>query len=84
MSLTEATVLLIGAGETSQLVAKYLKNEHIKQFIVANRTQRNTDKLSEFLDAENIGIANIQNTSRKQISLFQQPPAHGLLSGKVW
>lgn len=59
IALNQATVLLIGAGETSQLVAKYLHNEGVKQFFIANRTRQHVDALSELLPAQVISIANI-------------------------
>ena len=41
------TALIIGAGETAQLVAKYLKDADIKRLIIANRTLAHAQKLAE-------------------------------------
>ena len=41
------TALIIGAGETAQLVAKYLKDTDIKRLIIANRTLAHAQKLAE-------------------------------------
>ncbi|MGL5335478.1 MAG: glutamyl-tRNA reductase, partial [Enterovibrio sp.] len=38
-TLHDATVLLVGAGETIELVAKHLRQQHCKQLIVANRSK---------------------------------------------
>jgi len=44
--LGEASVLLIGAGETISLVAKYLQQANVKQITVANRTQEKAGELA--------------------------------------
>ncbi|MDO4642951.1 MAG: glutamyl-tRNA reductase [Cardiobacteriaceae bacterium] len=41
------TALIVGAGETAQLVAKYLKDNEIKRLIVANRTLSHAQALAE-------------------------------------
>lgn len=57
--LKQDTALLIGAGETIELVAKHLKNQGIKRIIVANRTLENARHLAEDLGAEAILLADI-------------------------
>jgi len=57
--LKRDTALLIGAGETIELVARHLKNHGIKRIIVANRTLGNARKLANELDAEAILLADI-------------------------
>ncbi len=57
--LKQDTALLIGAGETIELVARHLKNQGIKQLIVANRTLENAHHLARELDAEAILLADI-------------------------
>lgn len=57
--LKQDTALLIGAGETIELAARHLKNQGIKQLIVANRTLENALKLAQQLDAEAILLADI-------------------------
>jgi len=57
--LKQDTALLIGAGETIELVARHLKNQHIKGLIVANRTLENASRLADSLAAEAILLADI-------------------------
>ncbi|WP_075187236.1 glutamyl-tRNA reductase [Teredinibacter haidensis] len=57
--LKQDTALLIGAGETIELVARHLKNQGIKRLIVANRTLEKAHHLAEELDAQAILLADI-------------------------
>ena len=47
-NLDGVTALLIGAGETINLVAKHLKQSHIKEVVIANRTASNSRKSRTF------------------------------------
>lgn len=60
-SLNEQTAMLIGAGETIELVIKHLQSQGMTQFIIANRTLENAHKLAENLniDATIIGLDEI-------------------------
>ncbi|WP_299977207.1 glutamyl-tRNA reductase [uncultured Pseudoteredinibacter sp.] len=57
--LKEDTALLVGAGETIELVARHLHNNGIKKLIVANRTLERAKGLAEELGAEAILLADI-------------------------
>ncbi|SMF54419.1 glutamyl-tRNA reductase [Alteromonadaceae bacterium Bs31] len=57
--LKQDTALLIGAGETIELVARHLKNQGIKKLIVANRTLENARHLASELGADAILLADI-------------------------
>ena len=57
--LKQDTALLIGAGETIELVARHLKNQNIHQLIIANRTLENARHVAEELGAEAILLADI-------------------------
>ncbi|SDJ85174.1 glutamyl-tRNA reductase [Microbulbifer yueqingensis] len=57
--LTRQTALLIGAGETIELVARHLKEQGIKRLVVANRTLNRARELAENLGAEAILLADI-------------------------
>ncbi len=57
--LKEDTALLIGAGETIDLVARHLKEQGIKKMIVANRTLERARRLAEDVGAEAILLADI-------------------------
>lgn len=58
-NLKEDTALLIGAGETIELVARHLVEQGMKKIIVANRTLENATELSEKFGAEAILLADI-------------------------
>lgn len=57
--LKEDTALLIGAGETIQLVARHLREQGIKRLIVANRTLERAQQLAREFAAEAILLADI-------------------------
>ncbi|MGI9276094.1 MAG: glutamyl-tRNA reductase [Endozoicomonas sp.] len=48
--LSENTALLIGAGETTELVARHLHQQGVKKIIVANRTMSRAKHLAEEFD----------------------------------
>lgn len=56
---SRSTALLIGAGETIDLVAKHLIDAGIKQIIVANRTLARAQKLAEQFHAEAVLLEDI-------------------------
>ncbi|GLR75477.1 glutamyl-tRNA reductase [Aliivibrio sifiae] len=58
-SLAESTVLLVGAGETIELVAKHLDAAGCKQLIVANRTRERAMGLAEQFNADVISLPEI-------------------------
>ncbi|MCZ4371570.1 glutamyl-tRNA reductase [Vibrio diazotrophicus] len=58
-SLADATVLLVGAGETIELVAKHLASHNCKRIIVANRTRERAMSLAEEFNADVIALNEI-------------------------
>ncbi|MEF1290203.1 glutamyl-tRNA reductase [Vibrio sp. M260118] len=58
-SLEKSTVLLVGAGETIELVAKHLAANGCSNMIVANRTKERALPLAEQFGAEIIGLPEI-------------------------
>ncbi len=67
-NLKKDVALLIGAGETIELVARHLLEQGIKKIIVANRTLENALTLAEQLSAEAILLADIpDNLARADI-----------------
>lgn len=52
-------ILLIGAGETAELVAKHFYSLGAKQFIIANRTLKNSQKIAQKFDAKIISLDQI-------------------------
>ncbi len=57
--LSEQTVLLIGAGETIELVARHLKQNQVKHIIVANRSIQRAQSLADEVGSEAISLAEI-------------------------
>ncbi|WP_226665922.1 glutamyl-tRNA reductase [Microbulbifer aggregans] len=58
-NLSEQTALLIGAGETIELVARHLLDKGVNKLIVANRTLQRAEQLAESFGAEAILLADI-------------------------
>ena len=58
-SLAEQNVLLIGAGETIELVARHLKQNQVKHIIIANRSVDKARALSSEIGSEAISLAQI-------------------------
>ncbi len=52
-------VMLIGSGETAALVAKYLQQQGVTQFIIANRTLEKAQQLAKTFGGETIHINNL-------------------------
>ncbi len=57
--LSSLTVLLIGAGETIELVARHLKEQRVRKLIVANRSVERARRLAEAVDCQAIALAEI-------------------------
>ncbi|RXJ73867.1 glutamyl-tRNA reductase [Veronia nyctiphanis] len=67
-SLSDTTVLLVGAGETIELVAKHLVEHECKKLIVANRTHERARDLADNFGAEIISLESIpENMHRADI-----------------
>jgi len=63
--LSEARVLLIGAGETIELVAKHLKRRGAQHFLIANRTIANAACLTQSIGGKAITIGQIPEAVSK-------------------
>lgn len=59
---SQANVLLIGAGETIELVAKHLLEQQVASITIANRTLENAHTLSKRYSAKAILLADIANS----------------------
>jgi glutamyl-tRNA reductase len=57
--LSQQTALLIGAGETTELVARHLKESRIGKLIIANRTLSKAHQLTESLGGYAISLSEI-------------------------
>lgn len=60
-SLSELKVLLVGAGETIELVARYLKEHQVQKMIIANRTIERAQLLATEIKAEVITLPQIDD-----------------------
>jgi glutamyl-tRNA reductase len=58
-SLKEQTALLIGAGETIELTARHLRQQGVKQIIIANRTHTKAQLLADQLSGHAITLAEV-------------------------
>ncbi len=59
---SQCTALLIGAGDTSRLVAKYLADLGIRQIIIANRSPGNAHRLAEhYHNALGTDLSNLEH-----------------------
>ncbi|WP_394183820.1 glutamyl-tRNA reductase [Marinomonas posidonica] len=57
--IQRSTALLIGAGQTIELVARHLKENGVKRIIVANRTLARAEALANELNAEAIMLGEL-------------------------
>ena len=57
--LSEACVLLIGAGDTIELAARHLTESRVRRLIVANRTLENAQALAGRFSAHAIALADL-------------------------
>lgn len=57
--LSQATALLIGAGETTSLAARHLSEQRIHRLIIANRSLHNAQRVARPFQGEAITIADI-------------------------
>jgi len=55
--LKTCNVLLIGAGQTIELVGRHLKNSQVKNIVIANRTIENAKGIAKELDAKVIPLS---------------------------
>jgi len=58
-SLSTVTVLLVGAGETIELVARHLRQHSVRKMIIANRTRERAQLLAEEVGAEVIALSDV-------------------------
>ncbi|MFC4652517.1 glutamyl-tRNA reductase [Lactococcus nasutitermitis] len=56
----EATCLVIGAGEMSELSAKYLSAQKIGQLMISNRTYSKAEKLAEKYKGKSIALSDLK------------------------
>lgn len=64
-SLSTVTVLLVGAGETIELVARHLREHKVQKMIIANRTRERAQVLADEVGAEVISLSDIDERLRE-------------------
>lgn len=57
--MEQSTALLLGAGETIELVARHLRDAGLGKLIIANRTLERAEQLAAHFDAEAILLADV-------------------------
>jgi glutamyl-tRNA reductase len=57
--MEQSTALLLGAGETIELVARHLRDAGLGKLIIANRTLERAEQLASQFDAEAILLADV-------------------------
>ncbi|MBU9820262.1 glutamyl-tRNA reductase [Rahnella sp. BCC 1045] len=60
-SLSEVNVLLVGAGETIELVARHLHQHNVRHMMIANRTRERAQALATEVNAEVISLQDIDS-----------------------
>ncbi|PHM47359.1 glutamyl-tRNA reductase [Xenorhabdus miraniensis] len=58
-SLSQLSILLVGAGETIELVARHLKEHGVRHMMIANRTKERAQMLASEVNAEVISLPDI-------------------------
>ncbi|ATA23961.1 glutamyl-tRNA reductase [Brenneria goodwinii] len=58
-SLADVNVLLVGAGETIELVARHLREHQVHRMVIANRTRERAQALAAEVGAEIITLAEL-------------------------
>lgn len=61
-SLVGVTVLLVGAGETIELVARHLREHQVKRMVIANRTRERAQALATEVGAEVITLGELDDS----------------------
>lgn len=59
LAFNEATLLLIGAGDTIQLILRYLQDNPPKQLLIANRNSENVASLARQYSAESLSFTHL-------------------------
>ena len=60
----DAPILLVGAGQTNQLVAKFLLKHQFKQLSVFNRTKEKAEKLAAMFEGEAFSLSDLSQYTR--------------------
>jgi glutamyl-tRNA reductase len=64
-NLNQATLVLIGAGVSAELVLRHLKNDNLKKIMIANRSFENASKLAQKYTGEVISLTKLPKALAK-------------------
>ena len=59
--LFQARILLIGAGQTCELMARYLRDHQVKNILIAARSRKKAAQLAQQFDGKGIALQDIPN-----------------------
>ncbi len=60
-SLEQQKVLILGAGETAELLIRYLVNHGVNQITIANRTSEKAEKLAHVFAAKTLELSSVSH-----------------------
>lgn len=60
LHLTESRILVVGAGETGQKVARHMRSIGVTELVIANRTKSRADALANALQAHAVGLDRLE------------------------
>lgn len=69
-SLDQQKVLIVGAGETAELLVRYLINHHAGNITISNRTFSNAQKLASHFNTQTLAFEHIQNKMHEYDLVF--------------
>lgn len=78
-SLELQKVLIIGAGETAELLVRYLINHQATQITISNRTLGNAEKLASHFDAKTLPFNQIEHHTHEFDLIFTATASPQLL-----
>lgn len=64
-SLSDTTVLVVGTGETGDLVADNMKKRGVTDMMVTNRTRERAETLASKLECESVPLSDLHRSLRK-------------------
>ncbi len=82
-SLEHQKVLVIGAGETAELLIRYLINHDAKHMALANRTPEKAEKLAQMFGASTIGLGALESHLHEFDLVFSATASPNILISKA-
>lgn len=64
-SVSGLSALVVGAGETAELVSRHLSSQHVGRLLIANRTRERAERLAQQIGAEVIGLEDLVRAMRE-------------------